>query len=317
MALMGILEDEPPRLEHPALLYGDIDAFLAAMVPFVKEGLEAEEPVVVAVASEELAALRERVGEEGRGVVWLDTREWVPHPASRLRAFHELVSDELARGAARLRMVGEPVWPDGPPEHVLEWERYESVLNEVLAPYPVTLVCTYDTSRVDPSIAASARRTHPTVWNGRDAISDAFVPPAELLRRRNAEVPSPPRGATVMARPDDLAAARQFIEAEAERAGVPPDPAMDLLIAANEVLTNAAAHAGGAVGVWVWVEDGRFMCQVEDRGPGIDDPLAGYLPPDDVASGGRWLWIARQLVDLLQIAPAEPGTRVRLHARPA
>jgi hypothetical protein len=47
----------------------------------------------------------------------------------------------------RLRLVGEPVWPNGPPEHVLEWERYESVLNEVLAPFPVTLVCTYDTSR--------------------------------------------------------------------------------------------------------------------------------------------------------------------------
>lgn len=120
-----------------------------------------------------------------------------------------------------------------------------------------------------------------------------------------------------MASPDDLAAARGFVESEADRAGVPWEPAMDLLMAANEVLTNAAAHAGGAVGVWVWVQDGRFMCQVEDRGPGIDDPLAGYLPPDAAASGGRGLWIARQLVDLLQIAPAEPGTRVRLHARPS
>lgn len=314
---MGFLEDEPPWLEHPALLYQGIDAFLAVMVPLVREGLEAGQPVVVAVGSDELGALREAIGAEQRGVRWLDTRDWHPHPASRLRAFHELVTDELAGGAPRLRLVGEPVWPDGPPEHVLEWERYESVLNEVLAPYPVTLICTYDTSRLDPAIAASARRTHPVVWNGQDEPSDAFVPPAELLRRRNAAVPSPPRGAAVMASPDDLAVARGFIESEAERAGLPADAAMDLLIAANEILTNAAAHAGGAVGVWVWVEGGRFMCQVEDRGPGIDDPLAGYLPPDHVASGGRGLWIARQLVDLLQIAPAEPGTRVRLHARPS
>jgi len=155
------------------------------------------------------------------------------------------------------------------------------------------------------------------VWNGRDAVSDEFEPPVQLLRRRNAEVPSPPHGAAVMAGPDDLAAARQFIETEAEREGVPADPALDLLIAANEVLTNASAHAGGAVGVWVWVEDGRFVCQVEDRRPGIDDPMAGYLPPDDVASGGRGLWIARQLVDLLQIAPSEPGTKVRLQTRPS
>jgi hypothetical protein len=62
-----------------------------------------------------------------------------------------------------------------------------------------------------------------------------------------------------MAGPDDLAAARRFIETEAERAGVSADPAMD--------------------------------------------PAAQ-------------VWIARQLVYLLQIAPAEPGTKVRLQTRP-
>jgi anti-sigma regulatory factor (Ser/Thr protein kinase) len=316
---MGLGSSEVPRgaLEHPALLYRDMEGFLSAMVPFVAGGLDAGEPVIVAVAGEELAALRAGVGPEDRGVRWLDTREWHPHPASRLRAFHELVTDALAKGATGLRLVGEPVWPVGPPEHVLEWERYESVLNEVLAPFPVTLICTYDTSRLDPAIAGSARRTHRVVWNGEEVTSDVFEPPSELLRRRNAEVATPPVGAAMLSRPEDLAAARHFIESETERAGVPPIPAMDLLIAANEVLTNAVAHAGGAVGVWVWAEDGRLVCQVEDRGPGIDDPLAGYRPPDDFRSGGRGLWIARQLVDLLQIAPGEPGTRIRLHARPA
>ncbi|MGH3113317.1 MAG: anti-sigma factor RsbA family regulatory protein, partial [Gaiellaceae bacterium] len=274
-------------------------------------------PVVVAVAGEELEALQGEVAAPDGDVRWLDTREWYPHPATRLRAFHDLVTDRLARGASRLRLVGEPVWPDGPAEHVLEWERYESVLNEVLAPYPVTLVCTYDTSRVTTAIAESARRTHPVILNSELAPSDAFLPPSELLSRRNADVSPPPRDAATLAGPDDLAAARRFIATEGLRAGVAMIPAMDLLIAANEVLTNALAHGGGAGGVWVWTEGGRLVCQVEDRGPGIDDPMAGYRPPNDVASGGRGLWIARQLVDLLQIAPAEPGTRIRLHARGA
>jgi anti-sigma regulatory factor (Ser/Thr protein kinase) len=304
-------------LEHPALLYGDIDSFLSVLAPFVTAGLQAGEPVVVAVAGEELEALRSEVAAPDGGVRWLDTREWHPHPASRLRAFHELVNEQLARGASRLRLVGEPVWPDRPAEHVLEWERYESVLNEVLGPYPVTLICTYDTSRVTPSITESAHRTHPVIRDGELAPSHAFLPPAELLRRRNAELSRPPPDAAMLANPDDLAAARHFIETEARRAGVPVGPAMDLLIAANEVLTNALAHGGGAVGAWVWAEEGRLLCQVEDRGPGIEDPLAGYRPPNDVASDGRGLWIARQLVDLLQIAATQPGTRVRLHARPA
>lgn len=316
---MGTPAGKRPReaLEHPALLYGDIDSFLSALVPFVTGGLEAGEPVVVAVASAELEALRAEVSTPSGGVRWFDTRQWHPHPASRLRAFHELVNEELARGASRLRLAGEPLWPAGPPEHVLEWERYESVLNEVLAPYPVTLICTYDTTRLAPSIAASARRTHPVVRNGEVGPSGEFVSPFELLRRRNADVARPPPGAATTPMPHDLAAARDFIETECLRAGVPIVPAMDLVIAANEVLTNALAHGGGAVGVWVWAEEGRLLCQVEDRGPGIEDPLAGYRPPNDVASDGRGLWIARQLVDLLQIDGGQPGTRVRLHARPA
>ena len=56
------------------------------MVPFVTGGLVAGEPVVVAVASDELAVLRERVGAEDGSVRWLYTRVWLPHPASRLRA---------------------------------------------------------------------------------------------------------------------------------------------------------------------------------------------------------------------------------------
>ena len=88
---MGILEGEPRRLEHPALLYGDIDAFLAVMVPFVTGGLDAGEPVVVAVASTSLRPCVSGSGSRTAGARWLDTREWLPHPASRLRAFHHLV----------------------------------------------------------------------------------------------------------------------------------------------------------------------------------------------------------------------------------
>jgi hypothetical protein len=35
-----------------------------------------------------------------------------PHRASRLRAFHEIVTKQLAK--SKLRLVGEPVWPEAP-----------------------------------------------------------------------------------------------------------------------------------------------------------------------------------------------------------
>jgi anti-sigma regulatory factor (Ser/Thr protein kinase) len=301
------------ELEHPALLHSTLEEFLAFMVPFVEGGLERKEPVVVAVGAERLESLRAEIAPRRTGIRWLDTRTWHPDPAPRLRAFHELVTDELDRGARRLRLVGEPVWPLGPPEFILEWERYESSLNEVLGPFPVTLVCTYDTSRLDPSIAASAWATHPTVRAGTSGgTSDRFVDPAEFLRS-NAALPPVPSRASWIPGPVHLVAARGFLAREALAAGLSADRVADLCTAANEAVANASAYGGGVSAIRAWGEVGRFVCQIEDAGPGISDPFAGYRPPARTATGGRGLWLARQLVDLLQIAPGLPGTTIRLH----
>jgi len=58
---------------------------------------------------------------------------------------------------------------------------------------------------------------------------------------------------------------------------------------------------------------GRFLCQIQDDGPGVADPLAGYVPAAEAMDAGRGLWLARQLVDLIQIVPKSTGTTVRLH----
>src|SRR5207247_2961239 len=63
------------------------------------------------------------------------------------------------------------------------------------------------------------------------------------------------------------------------RAGLTSEREMDMAMAANEVLTNALRYGRGAVAPWGWPHDGRFLCQIQDDGPGIADPLAGYLPP--------------------------------------
>ena len=55
--------------------------------------------------------------------------------------------------------------------------------------------------------------------------------------------------------------------------------ATNLLLAAAEVLANAERHGGGTPSVRVGRVGDRFVCEVSDDGPGIDDPLAGFLPP--------------------------------------
>ncbi len=304
----------PPHLDHPAFLYGSLEEFVDGMKPYVTAGIENGETVFVVARGDYLPALRAEIGDGADAVWWEDTQEWHPHPSTRLRAFYEFVVEELAAGVTWIRLAGEPVWPVGQPELVREWQRYEAVLNAVLAPFPVSLVCLYDSGQLDASVLESAQCTHRVIrWDGQEAPSVAYVEPEDLLRRWSLQSPPPPSWASLMriASLEDLPAARRFLRERARLADVGPDRSMDLSVATTEVLTNALRHGGGDVRLFAWGESESFICQVEDRGRGIVDPLAGYRPPRDEANG-RGLWLARQLVDLLQIVPGLQGTIVRL-----
>jgi anti-sigma regulatory factor (Ser/Thr protein kinase) len=56
----------------------------------------------------------------------------------------------------------------------------------------------------------------------------------------------------------------------------------------------------------------RFVCEVSDDGAGLDDPLAGFVPPRPGHSSGAGLWVARQLTQQLELVPSARGTTVRL-----
>lgn len=302
-------------LDHPALVYGSLDEFLAAMVPYVAGGIDRGEPVFAAVGAEEASALRDEIGEVP-GVHVRDTNEWHPVPATRLRAFHLFVNEQLQSGAERIRLAGEPVWGAvGRPEFVREWARYESILNAVLAPFPVTLVCTYPASRLDPEIVEDARRTHPSVGiNGGSRPSETFEDPASLVARWNPALSPPPADAQ-RATHLQPTAARAFVTEQAERAGLSPKRTMDLELATSEVATNALDHGGGRATLLSWRDEDYLICQIEDEGAGLADVLAGYRPPSLAQESGRGLWLARQVVDLLRIVPTPTGTAVRLYVR--
>jgi anti-sigma regulatory factor (Ser/Thr protein kinase) len=298
-------------LQHPALLHSGANEFLEYIGPFVSEGVALEEPTFVAVDEEKLAALRDVVGDPPM-VTWVDTRRWFPNTGGRLRAFHDLLTEWQGAGATHMRLVGQPVWPDEP-AGVREWQRYESVLNHALARFPVMLVCTYDTKRLHPSIIDGARRTHPALHEGVERTSGVFVEPEEFLQAWSHQLVPPPSTAVEIITLADLAGTRRAVLDLAGDAGVPEGRAQDMCLAASEVVTNALLHGGGAATLRAWTEGGSFAVQIEDEGPGIVDALAGYRPPDPVAVNGRGLWLARQLVDLLQVAPGASGAVVRLH----
>jgi anti-sigma regulatory factor (Ser/Thr protein kinase) len=301
---------------HPAFLYAGTGDFLEYMVPYVEDGLDHDEVVFVASHLSNVRALRKALGARARQVRFADTTSWYPHPAHRLHALHQLAIDATSDGPAQLRLASEPVWPKHP-ELVHEWQRYESALNDVLSVFSGSLVCLYDEDSLDPSIIEVAEATHPHVHHGTERGRSAhFEPPDEFLRRWITEPLAPtsePRRVTTV---DELRAVRAELLRLATRAGLPVQRAQDLCLASNEILTNALVYGSGPVDTWTSIEDDEwFVVGVRDHGRGITDPLVGYRPPSAFGEGGRGVWLARQVLDLLQVVPTEAGTIAKLSMR--
>ncbi|HEV2638106.1 MAG TPA: ATP-binding protein [Actinocrinis sp.] len=93
-------------------------------------------------------------------------------------------------------------------------------------------------------------------------------------------------------------------------AGLPPDRLRDLLLAVTEIAANSIRHGGGSGTMRVWARAGAMVCELRDQGV-ITDPLTGRVRPVADRPGGRGLWFAHQLCDLVEIrSVAGEGTRV-------
>jgi anti-sigma regulatory factor (Ser/Thr protein kinase) len=304
---------ESSGLVHDAFVYSTRDEFLTGALPFLEEGIERGEPILAAPTDANAGLLRERLGRRAQTVDWAENPER-HRTVERLGIFLHFIHGHLDRGAARIRLLGEPCWPEEGGPGVAEWKRYESFLNVALAPYPVWLVCPYDGTRLAPDILDDARRTHPSFGYGEARAGSAdYLEPVEFARRIDAvPLPRPPADAAE-AYFVTAAEVRRFVAQHARSAGVGSDRVSDAQLAASEVVANAFKHASSVARVRAWTENGRFVCEVDDTGRGIHDPFAGYDLPEATAPAGRGLPMARRLADVVEIRTTATGAVVRLH----
>lgn len=88
----------------------------------------------------------------------------------------------------------------------------------------------------------------------------------------------------------------------------------DLILAANELLTNVMRHGGGFGRMWLWHQDGWYYCCVADGGPGLPvSPKEMYEnQPEVTAPTGRGLWLIWQFVQRVRIQTGLGGTTVTI-----
>jgi anti-sigma regulatory factor (Ser/Thr protein kinase) len=109
---------------------------------------------------------------------------------------------------------------------------------------------------------------------------------------------------------DGLYSLRAAVAAHSGDLGATPVLVEQLLIVAGELATNAIRHGGGAGRLRMWADHGLLYVQVDDEGPGFADPRVGMKPPDQASTGGRGLWICRQVCHELHIDSGAGGSVV-------
>jgi MEDS: MEthanogen/methylotroph, DcmR Sensory domain/Histidine kinase-like ATPase domain len=297
---------------HLLLPYDGAESFLAGVVPFVREGLEDGERVVVVtgVANQEL--LRMALGDDVRGVAFAEAREFYRHP---LRTLAEGLAraDAAKREGRRLRLVGEPVWKGRSPLEVTEWVRMEALVNVACERRPAAVLCPYSTL-LPAAIVAGARRTHPeTVKGVRRLANPGYVDPWRVCEQLDAEpLPEAPEDVEVLRiEKPDLYWLRAYVGDYARSMGMGDEVLQRLLVAVTEVVTNAVRHGAPPVELRLWREPGQLVCEVSDSGTWGGGGF-GYLPPDPAEPGRLGLWAVRLLCSAVQIRAGEAGTTVRL-----
>jgi anti-sigma regulatory factor (Ser/Thr protein kinase) len=296
------------EFRHNALVYESQDEYVALSVPFLREGIEAGEGAIVAHTKPGLAVMREALGTDAEHVTFVDVSAAYTRPARTLASYHGVLAEQL-REAPSLRAVADVQFGLDPGESDL-WMGYEAVFNHCFSHLPLWVWCTYDGERLPDPMRDAVWRTHPEVISDEGShTSDQYEDPETLLRRITRE-PRPLPSLRSIGSTRDVEELRERLARELGADGVTEAKALDMLLAATEIATNALEHGGGIEDVRVGRAEGRFVCEIVDRGEGFDDPTAGYLAPREGV--GRGLWVARQLMWDIEFLQSPKGFTARI-----
>jgi anti-sigma regulatory factor (Ser/Thr protein kinase) len=292
-------------LSHQALIYRSQTQLTNATAAFVRLGLELGDPVLVAARPATVTSLRDALGNDADLVQLQDSRTWFPHPFQRLQELRRLAAEVPAERA--LRVIHEWAW-EGSGATARGWARFESVVNVALAEVPLRFVCLFDGRSLPAAVLQMAAHTHPQLIEDGAAVDSAgFAAPGG-----HAPDPPPASPASALTLPLAWTELRVAVREHAERLGVASARVDDVVLAVQEVATNAAVHGEPPVRAQIWEEAGELVCQVSDGGAGSLDPHTGWVPPDDPAGGGWGLPIARLTCAAVEIGRASDRTVVTM-----
>jgi anti-sigma regulatory factor (Ser/Thr protein kinase) len=310
----GLLDETLPSggFEHEVLFYRDDESFLAGLLPFITEGLDRDDAVLVAEPRPRMDLLRDALGDDAAAVTFLDMAEIGANPARIIGVWTAALEKHVSAGQ-QLRGIGEPAFHGRRELEFVECQLHEQLLNHAFEGGPAwRLLCPYDEVKLPRAVVRAALHTHPirsTVADrtrsdvyAREGYAEAF---AAQLPKPTAAVLRGGYGA------GDVPATRRTVAQYARRCGLPEEQVEVLELAASELATNSIRYGGGTGTLAMWVEADAVVIEFSDAGH-LADPLTGRIRPPLDSVGGRGLYLVHQLCDLVQVRSSPRGTTVRV-----
>ena len=311
--MTAVLHDGAPAgFEHEAMFYRGDEDFLSGLVPFIREGLERDEMVVVAEPRARLTLVRDGLGDDADAVRFLEMEQIGRNPATIIAAWAAALEEQTAAGRT-LRGIGEPAWYGRREVELVECQLHELLLNRAFDDGPAwRLRCPYAEQLLPRSVCHGALEAHPIRSTAVDRqSSDEFVPGGDAAAFA-APLPQP-REAVLRGtyQAGDVPATRRTVAQYARTVGLSDEQVEALELAASELATNSIRHGGGSGTVAMWMQDGAAVVEFSDSGH-VADPLTGRRTPTFEQVGGRGLYLVHQVCDLVQVRSSARGTTVRI-----
>lgn len=297
-------------MRHSLFLYEDDDRMVEKMAPFLCSGLADGGRAVVVLDRRKWKPLAGALGSDADNALYIERDTFYTRPEAAVAGYDGTIRRFVRDGASAIRVFGELPRCETDAQWN-QWLSYEAILNRAFEHHPVWVMCGYDTREVPEPLLDGAFDTHPEMLTEGWGRSPHYHEPEHVVRSRTP-TPAPLAGLHLLPLDGGPRGFREALSAELEAAAVSELEAGNMLVAAEEVLANAQRHGGETRSVQVGRVGDRFVCEVSDDGPGIEDPLAGFLPPRPGHDGGAGLWVARQLTRQLELVPSPQGATVRL-----
>ncbi|MEU4419938.1 ATP-binding protein [Actinoplanes sp. NPDC024001] len=306
---------------HSALIAGTDDEMLTALARLLRHAATAYDEALLVVGEHTRSLIADRWSGLNGWLRWADPAGFYQRLGFAYEGFRRYLAEQADAGR-QVQVIAEPQLADPADtelDRVSAYLAYEAVCNDAYAPYGSAVTCLWDSRHHPASVIDGVRATHSHLLTaaGRHP-SPAYVTPETYLAARQQPLTPPPARVDhdrALAEVTELRDLRQALTAWAAGHGFAEEPTDDLVVATVEVASNGLRHAGTPVRIRAWHHAGTLTVQCDDAAGKPVPPTAGYHRPQitDTLPGGRGLWLARQLADIVHVDSVPGRTSVRLH----